>query len=144
MLFERWERLNTLPLTKRSAKKQSTQPLLLEAIALGLSIRRACDLAKCSRESFYEWLKTDEEFAEGVQQARIEQEAYCLRNIRAAAPTSWQAAAWLLERTMPKKYAKKQPDVVVAQVQGPALPADPGERRAVLRAILERDESKAA
>ena len=47
------------------------------------------------------------EFSEAVKRARAEAEGAHIRNIRRAADNgSWQASAWWLERSFPKKWGK--------------------------------------
>ena len=48
------------------------------------------------------------EFSEAVKRARAEAEGAHIRNIRRAADNgSWQASAWWLERSFPKKWGKR-------------------------------------
>ena len=48
------------------------------------------------------------EFSEAVKKARAEAEGAHLRNIRRAADNgTWQASAWWLERSFPKKWGKR-------------------------------------
>ena len=48
------------------------------------------------------------EFSEAVKKARAEAEGAHIRNIRKAADNgSWQASAWFLERSFPKKWGKR-------------------------------------
>ena len=47
-------------------------------------------------------------FSEAVKKARAEAEGAHLRNIRRAADNgTWQASAWWLERSFPKKWGKR-------------------------------------
>ena len=55
-------------------------------------------------EVFYPFL----EFSEAVKKARAEAEGAHIRNIRKAADNGvWQASAWFLERSHPKKWGKR-------------------------------------
>lgn len=48
------------------------------------------------------------EFSEAVKKARAEAEGAHIRNIRKAADNGvWQASAWFLERSFPKKWGKR-------------------------------------
>ena len=48
------------------------------------------------------------EFSEAVKKARAEAEGAHIRNIRKAAENgTWQASAWFLERSFPKKWGKR-------------------------------------
>lgn len=46
-------------------------------------------------------------FAEAVEQARGRAQVHAHATIRAAMPRHWQAAAWYLERTNPRRYARR-------------------------------------
>ena len=49
-----------------------------------------------------------QEFSEAVKKARAEAEGAHIRNIRKAADNgTWQASAWFLERSFPKKWGKR-------------------------------------
>ena len=49
-----------------------------------------------------------QEFSDAVKRARAEAEGAHIRNIRKAADNgSWQASAWWLERSFPKKWGKR-------------------------------------
>ncbi len=48
------------------------------------------------------------EFSEAVKKARAEAEGAHIKNIRKAADNgTWQASAWFLERSFPKKWGKR-------------------------------------
>lgn len=57
-------------------------------------------------ETFDELLREDEELRERVARARAEAEARSVASIANAARENWQAAAWLLERQYPERYAR--------------------------------------
>jgi hypothetical protein len=49
-----------------------------------------------------------QEFSEAVKKARAEAEGAHIRNIRRASDNGvWQASAWWLERSFPKKWGKR-------------------------------------
>ena len=55
------------------------------------------------------------EFSDAIKRARAEAEGAHIRNIRKAADNgSWQASAWWLERSMPKKWGKRSALDIVA------------------------------
>ena len=68
-------------------------------------LREAEQLEKIPEE---QWTSTDRlkiKFAKTVTQARAEGEIRNMQIIANAAPTNWQAAAWVLERTHPEKFS---------------------------------------
>ena len=60
------------------------------------------------------------EFSEAVKKARAEAEGAHIRNIRKAADNEvWQASAWFLERSHPKKWGKRSQLDVIAENDEP-------------------------
>jgi len=60
------------------------------------------------------------EFSEAVKKARAEAEGAHIKNIRKAADNGvWQASAWFLERSHPKKWGKRSQLDVVADNDEP-------------------------
>ena len=59
----------------------------------------------------------DPTFAEKLRQADYSTEIGLLKNIRNAAKKEqyWRAAAWVLERRFPERYARRGPDVITAR-----------------------------
>src|SRR6266446_2860070 len=90
--------------TKFSAEVQER---IVEAIKAGNYLETAAQSAGVSYQTLNEWIKHGEaeskgafrEFAEAVKKARAFAEARAVRVIRDAAPKTWQAAAWWLERS---------------------------------------------
>jgi hypothetical protein len=103
---------------------------ILKELERGAPIEAAGPLAGIGRRTFYDWMYRgaralaeaeagkevpDEErlfmeFYTAVEQVRSEWETQRLETIEAASeagPQHWTAAAWLLERRMPEKYALK-------------------------------------
>ena len=92
-----------------------TQAKIIEAIKLGSTKTLAASYAGISRRTFYNWMEKGEEqktgiyrdFLDALDQAEGERVARWLAIINKAAPKSWPAAAWLLERTRPDDYSLK-------------------------------------
>lgn len=68
---------------------------------------------------------------EAFEQARVERRIELLQKIEAAADKHWQAAAWILEREWPERYARpelrmKHVDEPVEIVDEPIEPVDRG------------------
>ena len=60
------------------------------------------------------------EFSEAVARARAEAEGAHIKNIRRAADNgTWQASAWFLERSFPKKWGKRSALEIDAQGDEP-------------------------
>tara|TARA_Y100000114_G_scaffold82898_1_gene76590 strand:+ start:499 stop:960 length:462 start_codon:yes stop_codon:yes gene_type:complete len=60
------------------------------------------------------------EFSEAVKKARAEAEGAHIKNIRKAADNGvWQASAWFLERSHPKKWGKRSQLDLVAENDEP-------------------------
>lgn len=90
----------------------------LGLISEGLTNADVCRWLGVDESTFYAWLKkpkTDaqRQLSEGIEKARIDRKAKCLRAIREAyqEKEAWQAAAWYLERVYPQEFAKaKRPE----------------------------------
>jgi len=75
-------------------------------IAAGVSGAEAAAAAGVSRTSFYRWMAVGASCATGWS-GRAESEAVLVVRIaRAAERGSWRAAAWLLERRYPERWAR--------------------------------------
>lgn len=99
------------------------------ALKAGNYIETACDYVNINRSTFYGWLKEAEEpdakpllieLANTVRLSRAEAEMRNVLRIQKAADDSWQAAAWWLERSQPKKWSK-QTNVELSGVSGGAI-----------------------
>jgi len=83
--------------------------------------------ARCSgihRDTFYDWMKRGRAGEDGYKQAAVAVdlalamgEAIDVATIRAASATSWQAAAWRLERRYPKAWGRKDHHHIVQERQ---------------------------
>jgi hypothetical protein len=90
---------------------------VVEILRFGGYAETAIAAAGISKRTFQRWLergdpegtkKADEpyrRFREQIEQAMAEGEASIVQLIRAAAQRDWKAAAWLLERRQPDKWA---------------------------------------
>src|SRR5690242_1986668 len=79
---------------------------VLEATRLGATRARAAAAAGIAESLLYDMMAKDVEFLEAVQKAEGERADEALAAIRKAAPDSWQAAAWYLERRYPAEYGR--------------------------------------
>ena len=101
---------------------------LVKWLKLGYYIEDACTMAGIGKTTYYNWIAKAEqeegpeyvEFMNAVKKARAEAEGAHIMNIRRAADNGvWQASAWFLERSHPKKWGKKNPDLVDENDDGP-------------------------
>lgn len=94
---------------KRGRKKitPSEWDAVLEALKLGHLNGDACILGGVSEDSFYNKIKTDPEFSEKVNKAKLKAKDMCIKMIRKTALTRWTAAAWWLERKYRDEFAVK-------------------------------------
>jgi len=56
--------------------------------------------------TFYDWMERYPAFAAAVHRARAKAKMKLVRVIIDQAPDDWRAAAWALERSYPKEYAR--------------------------------------
>lgn len=102
-------------------KFKLTETDALQALGLiseGLTNADVCRWLGVDESTFYAWLKkpktaAQRQLSKGIEKARINRKAKCLRAIREAyqEKEAWQAAAWYLERVYPQEFAKpKRPE----------------------------------
>jgi hypothetical protein len=99
-----------------------TRKRIVDAVRNGNYQETAAHAAGIGSTTYHRWLAEGREisendskpdnhplrlFFEEVTQAKADAEERCIKVIFDAMPTSWQAAAWWLERTRPDKYALK-------------------------------------
>lgn len=92
------------------------QKKIVEAISLGNYQDVAAQYAGIDRATFYRWMEKGRQdepeplykaFHDAVEAAKASAEVRAVVQInRAATEGTWQAAAWWLERTRPKKYGR--------------------------------------
>lgn len=90
---------------------------ICRGIRLGLSYDRAAQLAGIGTRTFYLWKAKGQagrapiyvQFLQELKKAEVEGEAAAINQIvKAAQEGTWQAAAWLLERRFPERWARIQ------------------------------------
>ena len=103
---------------------EDTQQTIIGAIQLGMYQEQAALLAGINVGTFYRWMQQGAvdsdgiyfQFREAVEKARAEAEARKLRAIHIAADTgTWQAAAWWLERSFPKRWGRRIEHTVITR-----------------------------
>ncbi len=100
--------------TRRPVLDEIKQREILAILSVGCSRRTAARYVGCAHSTIQRTADRDPEFAEKLRQAENRQEFTYLGNIQQAArkPQYWRAAAWVLERAFPEKYARRGPDVI--------------------------------
>ena len=117
--------------------------LLGTALQNGNYIETACDFAGINRATLYRWLQESEqngakpllrELSDTVRASRAQAEMRNVLRIQKAAEDSWQAAAWWLERSQPKKWSK-QTNVELSGVGGSPINVAVDTRAALLELL---------
>src|SRR5690606_9014720 len=84
--------------------KKRTQIVAL--IGAGLGMQDAVRYAGCSVSTARREMLRDPDFRQDVRSAEVRSQLEALRAMRDAASTHWRAAAWMLERTNPRRFAR--------------------------------------
>jgi hypothetical protein len=90
---------------KRTAKMLSA---ICELVKNGLSVSHAAEKLHVHHTTVGRWRKELPEFDAAILAAEAAFIDSQIANIRAAAKTSWQASAWLLERKWPAHFSQPQ------------------------------------
>lgn len=108
---------------------EEVQKRIVDAIALGNYLDTAAQYGNVNPSTFHRWMergsREDAEepyasFYEQVEQAKAAAEVRAIARIQAAANDgTWQAAAWWLERTRPKKFGRFDRSEVSGPEGGP-------------------------
>jgi transcriptional regulator with XRE-family HTH domain len=92
------------------ANSKFTEPRVeaaLNALRMGCTRQAAAGAAGVSRVTFWRWMD-DETFRSEVEKAEAVAEATYTAIVANAAPKSWQAAAWWLERRQWREYGRHE------------------------------------
>ena len=110
-------------------KTKMTEELTVSMVGLlrgGVPVSTAIAACGLGRSTYDDWRRDLRpeyvRFGERIDEARALGEATLVSRIQAATPESWQAAAWLLERTVPETYARLSQRVLV---EPPGQPENP-------------------
>lgn len=145
---------------RKSKLEEAVVQRLVDLLKAGNYIDVALTAAGVGKSTFYDWLergnpegtKKDDaafrDFRQRIDQARAEGEARNVAIIAKAASTDWKAAAWILERQHPERWARTtQRPVAESNLPrtGDAAPAEaPTAERATSEALddapLTQDE----
>ncbi len=87
---------------------------ILTILSLGGSRAMAARFVGCTPRTIRNESQRDPEFAAALAKATDATELGYLQSIRKAAQEArhWRAAAWVLERTRPQRYAPRRPDTI--------------------------------
>ena len=105
--------------TKLTPERQAK---IVDAIRAGVPPETAAAFAGIDESTFYRWLARGRgpeaeslyaEFAAQVREAMAEWETRDILLIGEAARTDWRAAAWRLERRLPKRYGRRERHEIV-------------------------------
>ena len=125
------EGVTETPLPASGGRPTKLTPKVIEDIVkwlkLGFYQEEAAIMAGISKTTFYDWMSKARdgdirfsEFSDAVARARAEAEGAHIMNIRKAADNGvWQASSWFLERSHPKKWGKKNPDLLSEESDEP-------------------------
>lgn len=135
----------------RGRKPKLTKQLienLAVAIQNGNYVETACDYVGISTTTLYRWLQESEqngakpllrELSDTVRSSRAQAEMRNVLRIQKAAEDSWQAAAWWLERSQPKKWSK-QTNVELSGVNGSPINVAVDTRQALLQLLAPKGD----
>ena len=105
-----------------------TKGKILNAVRLGLSIAKSCNIAGIDYNTYRNWetraleYKEPEfiKFFQECERAKDEREAFHLKQIvDASRDGTWQASAWFLERSLPNQYSLKRTMEITGKDGGP-------------------------
>jgi hypothetical protein len=79
---------------------------------MGCSRKQAAEHVGIGPSTLFRALREDRNFATQLRRATMQQDITPLRRILEQSQTSWRAAAWILERQNPSRYARRSPMMV--------------------------------
>lgn len=110
---------------KRPTKRTpETLERILEALTAGNTRVASAGYARCSDEFLRLWMRDEPAVKEAVEYAEHTAEVRNVAIIQRAAETTWQAAAWWLERKMWRDWCKKERQMVEILAQDVARRSD--------------------
>ena len=128
--------------SKYSAERETA---ILNALRVGNTRRAAALAAEISEDTLARWIGANEDFRGNVEKAEADAELRFLGQVAVAAQTTWQAAAWWLERRRSEDYRRRD-GVELTGRDGGAIHTvtddfDDAERHA-LRVAIDRELAK--
>ena len=86
---------------------EQTVAKLLEALRGGNTRRASCAVAGIDQSTLANWIKEYSDFSKAIEKAEGEAEAKMVSVIKLASDTTWQAAAWWLERKHKAEWSSR-------------------------------------
>jgi transposase len=129
-------RADPKPSGRRPLRSPQRVQAVLNALRVGNTRRAAAAAAEVSKDTFYRWLD-DATFCDAVEKAEADAELRFVGVIAKAAPASWQAAAWWLERRHHEDYGRHDRTEMTMDVRKAIeeLTDDPEEIEAALAEV---------
>ena len=95
---------------------QEIMKAIVSAILSGAYVETAAAFAGISKSTFYEWMRKGAkaskgkyfDFSDAIKKAMAEAELRDIMVVNRAAQSSWQAAAWKLERKYPDRWGRRE------------------------------------
>jgi hypothetical protein len=102
---------------RRPVLDDTKKTVIVALVSVGASQRIAARYVGCAPATIRRTAARDARFAERMRQAAYNAEIGLVRLIRNAAKKAqyWRAAAWMLERGYPQRYARRGPDVITVE-----------------------------
>lgn len=105
-----------------SKKTKETLEVVAQAIDSGGTIRDAARAGGISAKTLYEWMAEDDSIRDVIEEAKLRRRHRLLGRIEEASSNgAWQAAAWILERTMPDEFSKNATVHLTSDLNQPIL-----------------------
>jgi hypothetical protein len=113
---------------------------ILGALRRGCTRRAAAAVGGIHHSTLYEWIARDPTLADTIERAEHEAEATFTAVVAQASLTSWQAAAWWLERRRHADYARREHVEMTVDIRAEAerIAADSGLDADAVMAEAER------
>ncbi len=90
-------------------------------VASGCALDHAARHVGCSVRTIRRETVRNPAFGESLRRAELSAQLQPLNSLRAAASKNWRAAAWLLERTKPDQFARRDPSALTPDALSAAI-----------------------
>jgi len=90
-----------------SKRTPEIEKIILNSLSVGNTRLDSALAVGVSYNTFLEWTKRFPEFRESVERAEAQARQRFVGQIAVAAQTTWQAAAWYLERRIPEYWGRR-------------------------------------
>jgi hypothetical protein len=110
------------PVSEPPPLSEAEEQRLLDFMRAGTAVNVARAAAGIDPERFQRWARAE---SARLETARAEVEARLVTLVAVEARKNWQAAAWMLERDFPERWAKLSQRERLVEEERPAVEADP-------------------